>query len=228
MLQALIHNKVDGDGWGEDLLTSVVLGSASYLPERALLPFLSEAISLEGERLASKLEGMRVHEVHFWPRIPGGWEPDALIELRDTYGECRLLIVEAKLGSGKSSHPSTTGPVTDQLGKYWLSLSERNAWSAALAVVYLTADIAMPRSALEATQHELHTKSKQEAPLYWLSWRRFDTAVRHEGSPLLRDCVKLLHDRWGLVHPVVTPPPAPPPLPAPWRFRGASSSEDVA
>jgi hypothetical protein len=229
MLQALIHRKLDrwlGDHPPEeieDLLTSVVLGSASYAPDLALLPFLCDAVSLVGERLASKLDGLQVRSVQFWPQLAGGSVPDVLVELCDTGGHRQLLVVEVKLGAGKSSDPSDSGPVTDQLGKYWLSLRHeavQRTQSSALAVVYLTANIGMPRGDLEATQHELRTKAEPEAPLYWLSWRRFGEVVRHDESPMLRDCVQLLRERYGLVHIVMKPLGAPPILPDPWRYRG--------
>lgn len=237
MLQALIHRKLDrwlGDATIEaeaieDLLTSVVLGSASYLPELALLPFLCDAVSLVGDGLASKLDGLRFQRVQFWPRLDGGSVPDVLVELCDAAGRQQLLVIEAKLRAGKSSTPTDEGPVRDQLGKYWLSLrheadrrheaDKRHEFSA-LAIVYLTADIAMPRRDLETTQHELRTKAMPEAPLYWLSWRRFGEVVRHDESPMLHDCVRLLRERWRLVHIVMKPLAPPPILPVPWRYHG--------
>jgi hypothetical protein len=227
MLDALLHKKIDrwlGDKDPEsieDLLTSVVLGTARYLPgEVALLPFLRAASSLEGEPLGPKLDGMHVKEVKLWPSLGTGSIPDAVVEFTDGMGRSYLLVIEAKLGTGKSSLPSATGPVTDQLGKYWLSLhnTAKPESKTALGVVYLTASATMPRQELEETQQELSQKNQPKAPLYWLSWRKFGVVVRTDGCPMLADCVKLLQVRWRLNYVCMQPLQAPPPLVRSWHF----------
>lgn len=73
MLQALLHGKLDRwlskDAYAiEDLLTSVVLGSAYYAPhDRALLPFLSKAVDEHGKPLGTHLTQVASTTAEFWP-----------------------------------------------------------------------------------------------------------------------------------------------------------------
>jgi hypothetical protein len=89
------------------------------------------------------------------------------------------LLVEAKLWSGKSSHASKAGAVTDQLGKSWLGLCRQAAaeGSRPLGIVYLVPGVTPPLADIEETQQELNEKGHGVAPLYWLSWRAFAGAI---------------------------------------------------
>jgi hypothetical protein len=113
------------------------------------------------------------------------------------------VLVEAKLLWGKSSRPSSDGPVTDQLGKYWLRLLREAAATGAvpIGVVYVTRGAAFPFDEVEETQLELLQKGHAPAPIYWLSWRTFGEVVGHETRAkyrVLDEVVQLLNEHWGL------------------------------
>lgn len=263
MLQALLRGKLDRwlskDAYTiEDLLTSVVLGSACYAPhEEALLPFLREAVDEHGKTLAAHLTDVASVTAEFWPNwgaseagpdedddtearaehdeddpqpadgprparvvVPRS-QPEVVLDVERTDGKRQLILLEVKLHSGKSSHASGNGVVTDQLAKYWCQLKrEAEQRSAeALAVVYLTKGSRRPTEELEASQRDLQAARLPRAPLYWLSWRKLDAVVKGKAvSPILGDCMELLRDRWELVMVSMDRwQPPPPPLP-PWSF----------
>lgn len=218
VLQALLRKKLYGEFVRhprdvEDLLTSVVFGACCYAGSVnvALLPFLGAAKTSEGAPLSNRLRGVERAEFRFWPPwdrveadgsvIPARDEPDLLLELVDADGRSSLLVIEAKLWSGKSSRPSSTGAVTDQLGKYWLGLKHRaGVNSTPLGVVYLVSGTTPPFADLEETQAELQAKGHDRAPLYWLSWRKFERVVDSSSAPpMIRDVIELLRDEWQLV-----------------------------
>jgi hypothetical protein len=288
VLQVLLHGKLER--WLskdpcsiEDLLTSVVLGSAWYAdPQLALVPFLARAVDDRGRRLEDDLHELRVVKVRFWPtwgaveldaedteedELPdeadasdeiesaarvvaektkialARSQPEVIVEFERIDGHRFLLLVEAKLYGGKSSHPVGGGKVNDQLGRYWLQLEKQAAWSNAtpLGVVYVTTSMRFPRESITATQSELQEAGCGPARLYWLSWREFPAVVPENAPPILRDCVTLLRDRWQLYHVQMEPWSAPPtnlpklafrrratwgapPAPAPWTFTERSST----
>jgi hypothetical protein len=248
MLQALLHGKLDGelkrDAYEiEDLLTSVVIGTCSYLePSVALVPFLSGARDVDGKLL--DLSDVQSVEYEFWQPLAAvprgdaheraedaarGGVPEVLISVTRRDGSNAMLVIEAKLFSGKSAWPSPKGPVTDQLGKYWLQLEElaRKRGAEALGVLYLTRGVTLPREDFAETQHELREKRHMQAKLYWLSWRAFVDAVRSASTQhrLLRDVVELLEKRWYMVAVQMQQWPRPPTLPtipafiANWRWQ---------
>lgn len=236
MLKALLAEKLNDEFVRspysiEDLLTSVVLGTCSYLPPHvALLPFLSRARMLDGSLLADQLEDVEAVDAVFWPfwdavdrpiASVGGAEPDLLLRLTHRDGQRSLLVVEAKLLSGKSSLPTSDTRVTDQLGKYWVHLLRQAALlhARALGIVYLTAGLATPLTDFEQTQGELRAKAAPAAPLYWLSWRHFVGCVASaDGGPMLADLIKLLSEQWALTEIVMRPWPAAPRGTSSWRF----------
>lgn len=230
----------------EDFLTAVVLGSCQYVPaEDALLPFIGRAVDADGSELRQSLGGITEVEYDFWPRWvkPGadgpteddeerdtdapshraaGWnEPEVVLRLRRADQSWAWILVEAKLGSGKSSYASEEGPVTDQLGKYWIDLQRRalEARAHPLAIVYLTTSASRPDADFAETQDELRAKGCSGAPLYWLSWRTFAESVDGDAHRILRDVCTLLRDHWSLarVEPM-TSWPTPPRALTSWRF----------
>lgn len=246
MLQALLHGKLGcelkRDAYEiEDLLTSVVVGTCAYLdPHVALLPFLGHARDVDGR--AFDTSSVTAVQYKFWPPLEGrrtpqaegatgepepidaeDGEPEVLLTLTRRDGSVGMLLLEAKLLSGKSSRPSPTGPVRDQLGKYWLQLGEAAQVVSAepLGVVYITRGLTLPRDEFAETQAELVAKGKQpSAKLYWLSWRAFGNAARSQAAhhQLLADVVELLETRWSLVDVKMLPWSTPPRLTAPWRY----------
>lgn len=226
MLPALLHGKADSSLFKvEDILTSVVFGALQYsLPEAGLVPFLKKSKPFCPENLDDALSEISAVKYEFWPgtwkealqvsrefdadgapntsgepvTIPG-CEPDLLLKIK-YHGkqECWLLI-EAKLGSSKSSNPTDDfSSIGDQLGKYWLQLKQRasSAGARPLGIVYVTKEMVMPKAELDETQNELSAKGFRSAPLFWLSWRNF--AVDEHAPQILVDTSKLLTSRWGL------------------------------
>jgi len=241
VLQALLHGKLDGelkrDAYEiEDLLTAVVIGTCSYLePSVALVPFLAGARDVDGNLL--DLTNVESVEYEFWESLAAvprrdtsngieddaavGGEPEVILSVTRRDGSKAMLVIEAKLFSGKSSRPSPTGPVTDQLGKYWLQLTHvaSQISASALGVLYLTRGLTMPRDDFAETQRELREKGHPQAKLFWLSWRTFVDAVRGSTQHrLLRDVVELLENRWYMVAVQMQPWPQVPTLPTTPRF----------
>ena len=208
-----------------------MLGSACYAPpERALLPFLSKAIDERGQLLGTHLSSVTSVTAEFWPKwsasevasreggsdspaVDEGGEqgpdsitiprsqPEVVLDVTHGDGKHQLILIEAKLHSGKSSHASGGGFVTDQLAKYWLHLQQESKRRSAdaLAVVYLTKGSRRPDEDFAASQRDLEAAGCPRAPLYWLSWRELVGVVDLEDSPpILRDCVRLPREQWQL------------------------------
>ncbi len=148
-------------------------------------------------------------------------QPEVVIDVERSDGKHQLILIEAKLYSGKSSHATGDGVVTDQLAKYWLHLRQEAARrsATALAVVYLTRGSWPPNDELAASQRDLQAAGCPRAPLYWLSWRELVGVVDEKSAPpILRDCVTLLRDQWQLVKVRMDPWPVPPPPIPPFVF----------
>ncbi|MCE9670531.1 hypothetical protein LY474_22255 [Myxococcus stipitatus] len=226
----------------EDLLTAAVFGACSYVDaDVALLPFVGAARDEHGARLKDLLADVTEVLYSFWDRSLGdgsgpdmapsdeltapGAEPELVLRFRRKKGPELLLLIEAKLLSGKSSFPSEGGPVTDQLGKYWLRLRTEAARTGAVAlgVVYVTRGMAFPFDEFVETQTELEEKEAPRAPLYWLSWRAFGEHVAPEARRnhrVLAEVSQLLDEHWGLapVRPM-EPWAAAPMNHSPWSFQ---------
>ncbi len=160
MLQALLKGKVEQwftkPPWDiEDLLTSVVFGSADYAGidgwKKIVMPFIGGAVLSPSDRdlLREKLP-TEIKEVkyYFWPTFANfqhkyvekdsskravnffnvaASEPDLIIKLTDSSGRVFLILVEVKLLSSKNCATSEKPrDITDQLAKYWLHLLEQS------------------------------------------------------------------------------------------------------
>lgn len=231
MLKALLHSKLDGEFVRspfeiEDLLTSVVLGSCAYVPPGvALFPFLRLARSVDGDSLEPALGDAVDVDATFWPDWAAfsdgdvgvhGAQPELVLCVRHADGRRSALLVEVKLYSGKSSQATECDEISDQLAKYWLHLRRHAAaiGASAMGVVYVTTSSSLPVAELDASQAELLTKGRPTAPFYWVSWRKFVSAVDARNSPLLQDVVQLLRDRWNLAEIEMPNWPSA----RPWRF----------
>ncbi len=228
----------------EDLLTAIVFGACSYVDaDIAILPFMGAARDASGRRLGDHLAGVTDVEYRFWDRSLGetagfdstlrddssepGAEPELVLRFQQSKSPDLLVLVEAKLLSGKSSRPSNNGPVTDQIGKYWLRLLREAAATGAvpIGVVYVTRGAAFPFDEVEETQFELLQKGHAPAPIYWLSWRTFGEVMGHETRAkyrVLDEVVQLLNDHWGLA----SAPPMEPWTPRPKKFLSWSFLEE--
>ena len=224
MTIAEIHGKISDAGTNlsermEDLLTSDVFGCLRYLPpEIALLPFLQTARSIHGRDLQFGAEILRVH-TSFWPwlkfsdRIP--CEPDLVLGLEVESGLVHLVMVEAKYYSGLSSEEGEDVAPQNQLARELDNLNATTPatlkWGPGLRVasrtlLFVTADLAMPRTDLAAAFDEFRRKRKQEVDILWTSWRSLPSILedslateRDPGSrAVLEDMLALLL-RKGLV-----------------------------
>ena len=154
-----------------NLLTSLVFGLLSHR-RGALAAFLGRARTLNRQ---APLEGadFQLEAPRFWPQTAEFGEPDVVI--RGRLGDAPVtVIVEAKLGSGKSqwaapADETESAVLRDQLARYWA------AWRAGAfgafgpaetcVVVYLTGHLSPPVDdlveSIEAAPH---------ATITWLSW----------------------------------------------------------
>ncbi len=242
VLKALLHGKLIDEFTRspfsiEDLLTSVAIGSCAYVsPHIALLPFLRLARTIEGDTLANALADVVNVEMEFWPSwdaLSGspatgdlgvqGAEPEVVLQIQHSDGRRSVLLIEVKLHAGKSSHATDGGAVSDQLAKYWLHLVRHAAriQASALGIVYVTKALSLPTEEFDASQLELRIKGHAPGRLYWVSWRRFTSAINAADSPLLRDVIALMHEHWNLGEVEMAPWPAPLRPPAPWTFTSA-------
>jgi hypothetical protein len=108
MLKAELHNKLPDDTRValdrlEDLLTSNLLGSLTYLPhEQVLLPWLRLAQPHPAPGTEPLVpDGVLGATVLFWPRA-GTREADALVLLR-LESRTEAILIECKYESGKSN-----------------------------------------------------------------------------------------------------------------------------
>jgi len=206
MLAALLRGKLSREQENmEDILTSTVFGVLQYLaPEDGLLPFLSEAVTLDGDRpLAHLTSDARIARFDFWPWISekgcAGCEPDVLLRLDPPSGRLVWVMIEAKYWSGKSSgEDSEPGRPFDQLAREWDNLVHIAGDEADAVLVYLTADVGIPQDEIEASLAEYRQKRQGLPPtICWLSWRHLPGTLGGDGS-IQRDLRALLAERLGL------------------------------
>jgi len=190
------------------------------------MPFLNMARDSSKKQLGEELGCVESVAYDFWPDLGG--EPDVLLTLTRKEMPPALILVEAKLDSGKSQ-PTGTGPVKDQLGRYWVGLQElAGNKAAAVAIVYVTSHLRYdipgrpcPRRDFDETQEELTRNGVPPAPLYWLSWCHFENAVRHANKrsmpSILDDLCRVLMERYGLAQAMAQWPQPSAEFPA-WTF----------
>ncbi len=184
MLQALLKGKLSRDQENmEDLLTSCAFGTMSYLPPgSALLPFLDQALSIDGDRpLGRALSGFQdaVADYQFWPILDEvcgrRCEPDVVIRLDAPGRRGVLLVVECKYLSGKSA-PSMASDedMCDQLANQWnhcLSIAareNREPW-----LLFVTAHTHFPDADVRESIREFRRKRPAcdaDPSLVWCSW----------------------------------------------------------
>lgn len=165
-LIALARGKA-GKREGEDLLSSVVLGTLASTPT-GLQDLLATHPALAWCRAATLVD------VRFWPwwdehHALAGAEPDVVVVLDAPGSGRRLLVIEAKHRSGKSGHGAH-----DQLARQYasgLAVAERRG-AAFSGVVYLTSHLAAPREDLAASAVQIRDRLGVAAPLlFWATWR---------------------------------------------------------
>jgi hypothetical protein len=201
MLAAILRGKLSPEQENmEDILTSNVFGALKYVaPEEALLPFLAEAQQAEtkGKSLAwlKDVNGVNA-DYCFWPwwEESGcvGCEPDVVLRIDSPNGKKSLVLVEAKLFSGKSSEGSEEElHPTDQLAREWHNLvhvARREDREPVL--IYLTAGFCCPLDAVDASRKNFEAKTltkEQPFECLWLSWRHLEKVIRNDDHPILKD-----------------------------------------
>lgn len=129
MLHAVLHHKLDETTPEpqrlEDALTSTVFGTLVMTDACGVLTaWLSRAKRVDGTR--EQVQAQSIDGIWFWPRLALA-EPDLVLQLGD-----QLFIIEAKYHAGRHDLAGIDGdatdgepPVTDQLHRQWLSISNR-------------------------------------------------------------------------------------------------------
>lgn len=155
----------------EDVLTAVVFdeirGRRSSDLLGALLAGAHPAVA------AARLPAFVDLEVELWPRTRAG-EPDVRVRLDCADGTSAVLLIEAKLGAGKSG----VGPVSpdrskgDQPARYLLAETEERH-DARVFLLYLTDHAYVPAEDLAATVKHLRDAGRPDLAerLFWRSWR---------------------------------------------------------
>ncbi|KYF78548.1 hypothetical protein BE20_25165 [Sorangium cellulosum] len=203
MLLAQLHGKLTRSEEDlEDLLTSHVFGALKYSGRLDVLHrFLTGALLQRDPGTHLALGEIAVCTYRFWPWLCTGdgvgCEPDLVLELQHPGGTGTLVAIEAKYKHGKSRLPTPGGhddPVNDQLAREWLCVHDeaRRGGYARAHLVYLTADLVMPRAALDEADDELRRKGRPGAELAWLSWRRLTRLLDTALEPILVDLAALL------------------------------------
>lgn len=201
MLEALIHGKLSREQENmEDILTSCVFGLLKHVPPRdGLLPFLMQARAIDGSHpLWSVLDTAAEVSYEFWPWWEHGssvaCEPDVVLRSTLPHGAKHIVLVEAKLHSGKSPciRPENDGP-TDQLAREWWHLERQAKLDGAKpTLVFLTAGFGVPVAELRASLDECSRWCVSSPRLCWLSWRYLWRIAEHSTHPLMRDLHALL------------------------------------
>jgi len=185
MIDALLHGKFSRNQENmEDILTSNVFGILKYNSDRRpLLQFLSKATSTNGQPPFSTFPDSAEIHFEFWPwlnDIAGGCEPDVLLRIKYVGRQNYLVLIEAKLWSGKSSlakPPShfdnnSDALVVDQLAREWRCLKAlADSEKTDPILIYLTADTICPTDDILASHNALSSCSGETGRIFWLSWR---------------------------------------------------------
>lgn len=128
MLHAVLHHKLDETTPEpqrlEDALTSTVFGTLVMTDAcDVMTAWLSRAKRVDGTR--EPVQAQHIDGIWFWPRLALA-EPDVVLQLGD-----QLFVIEAKYHSGRHDLAGGDGdatdgepPITDQLHRQWLSISD--------------------------------------------------------------------------------------------------------
>jgi hypothetical protein len=217
MLEAILQGKARDQENLEDVLSAITFGGFRRAGDpNAVVDFLVRARPVHGVNpLADAADSYRAayDDYAFWPQ----WsafdnvdfsEPDILIHFASDESRDVLALVEAKLWSGKSAYPSDSNQVTDQLAKEWAHLCrEAAARNATPWLIYLTADYAVPETAITEAVEELRLKRPgdctPEPNIAWLSWRLLSDPQAQLGVradlPVWRD-MRAIAARLGLLY----------------------------
>ena len=224
MLKALIRSKLSPAQENmEDILTSNVFGSLEMCgANRLLFDFLRQAKTLGGKSLFDGATDIMTADYSFWPRFQECddaffREPDVELNIVLNDGRKFKLFIEAKFLSGKSSFDEDSGEVdvedreaddsmsvsikevqrsNDQLASQWVHLTRAVVGTNQNpALIFLTADTAAPKSAIEESRvsaRKVAGKSVPEFECYWLSWRHLYSILKRDGQFIEKDLLSVL------------------------------------
>jgi hypothetical protein len=189
----------------EDLLTSNVFGAIKYVTyKEGLIPLLSEAERLDGNKPLQGLKDISKVEYQFWPFLEeegcNPCEPDVLISITQSNGKQILILVEAKFKSGKSSEADLSDKPSDQLSKEWDNLIRHaKRKNSEPYLLYITADIGFPEKEInESISDYFFKKPGSTIDILWLSWRKLPAIFHNSENEIIKDLVRLLR-RQGLI-----------------------------
>lgn len=218
MLHALIRGKLSIEQENkEDILTSNVFGALCLCDARShLLAFLRQARTPAGKYLFDNAAIINVEvDYVFWPTFKENTDartaqPDLELKIQLDDGSKHHLLVEAKYRSGKSSFDDVdeeaevkreekeaeeSKKTNDQLAKQWAHLIRTAGSDWQPALVFLTADLAMPTDSIAESKAAFKKVRKQvgeEFECYWLSWRHLGSVVSTLKTPMEKDLSALL------------------------------------
>ncbi|PGQ79688.1 hypothetical protein [Priestia megaterium] len=195
MIQAELSGKVPS--WllnSEDILTSSVIGTISYLSNPAIIVnILQNSTNLNYENLDLNNSSIKRTQYYFWPRLRNS-EPDVIILLENKDGYCHLVCIEAKYKSGKSTHEDESvesierlNKERDQLARQFEDLYDNSIYSlfrlnqdkiASISLVYLTNSPSLPYNDLYESCSFIKKELKPKSNLYWLSWKDFHNEIK--------------------------------------------------
>lgn len=167
MINAELHGKSHVP---EDRLTSSCLGLLNLFDSRYLIEFLREARDLNQKELNLNID-TQLSGFYFWPWLPGGGEPDVLLELQNPDSTKTVIVIEAKHGAGKSGSikdseiGSPDACCQDQLARYWRAAGKTYP-KYNVEIIYLTHHRYFPENELRDTL----TAMGEGGKVFWLSW----------------------------------------------------------
>lgn len=185
MIDAELHGKIPELENSEDLLTSSVFGMLKYFQgSTVLFKILNQAKGLSGQMPFNncKESDFTNFEIEFWPNLQEAGEPDMLIRFENPQGEEKVLCVEVKLDSGKSSFGEH-----DQLKKYYNYLNRINPKNF-LGLIYLTKHPSETEFQESLTEIQKCSVDNAEPKLFSLNWTQVLDMISKERinqSPLL-------------------------------------------
>ena len=200
MIHALLHGQLSREQENmEDLLTSAVFGLLRYLPpSEGILPFLSCARALDGSQALPKMPHDTLVRTCFWPWVAesgcASCEPDIRVDIEPPEGNRTVIFVEAKYRSGKSSEADDVPERPyDQLAREWDNLVHLAHPHTTPMLVYLTADVGMPREEMSASVAEYRGKRGGNAPtICWVSWRHLHDVLDANRGVIHKDLLDML------------------------------------
>jgi hypothetical protein len=210
MLFAERHHKLGRDDSlthdrAEDLLTSTVFQLLRYMPVSQFLALLRLARPVECKWNVADADRI---DVECWTRLNASCCPDVLLRLFGGDKLLQMVLIEAKLFSGKSGSAVGEGPTKedennaaellnpDQLVKYWQSITKTaNELRVPRLMIYLTSHLTPPMKELSESRREV-----KDMTFAWLSWYDVWLVANADPSSLpAKDLAEILACR-GFAH----------------------------